>query len=136
MHLAVPSKFIDGVNRNYIKRMLATHLRPLSAHSPTPEALRLQSKEYVLLQPSMRSNYYKKNYGNFNNGPANQGNNWYKSWNEMDKRRSCANCSSLDHLVSACPTYEQSMKAIEKDTGRVGKHKRNGPRDHGSRFQN
>ena len=30
----------------------------------------------------------------------------------MDKRRSCANCSSTDHHVSACPTYKQSMKAI------------------------
>ena len=31
----------------------------------------------------------------------------------MDKRRSCANCSSTDHHVSACPAYKQGMKAIE-----------------------
>ena len=30
----------------------------------------------------------------------------------MDKRRSCANCSSTDQHVSACPTYKQGMKAI------------------------
>ena len=30
----------------------------------------------------------------------------------MDKRRSCANCSSTDHHVSACPTYKQGMNAI------------------------
>ena len=30
----------------------------------------------------------------------------------MDKRRSCANYSSTDHHVSACPTYKQGMKAI------------------------
>ena len=30
----------------------------------------------------------------------------------MDKRCFCANCSSLDHYVSACPTYKQGMKAI------------------------
>ena len=30
----------------------------------------------------------------------------------MDKRRSCANFSSTDHHVSACPTYKQGMKAI------------------------
>ena len=30
----------------------------------------------------------------------------------MDKRRSCANCSLTNHLVSACPTYKQGMKAI------------------------
>ena len=60
----------------------------------------------------MRSGYYKNNYGNFKNGPANQGNNWYKPRGDMDKRRSCANCSSTDHHVSACPTYKQGMKAI------------------------
>ena len=30
----------------------------------------------------------------------------------MDKRCSCANCSSTDHHVSACPTYKQGLKAI------------------------
>ena len=30
----------------------------------------------------------------------------------MDKRRSCANCSSTDHHVPACPIYKQGMKAI------------------------
>ena len=42
----------------------------------------------------------------------------------MDKRRSCANCSSTGHHVSACPTYKQGMKAIgfsteEKDASEV-----------------
>ena len=63
-------------------------------------------------EPPSRSGYYKNNYGNFNNGPANQGSNWYKPRDEMDKRRSCANCSSTDHHVSACPSYKQGMKAI------------------------
>ena len=30
----------------------------------------------------------------------------------MDKRRSCANCGSMDRQVSACSTYMQNMKAI------------------------
>ena len=30
----------------------------------------------------------------------------------MDKRRSCANCSSMGHHVSACSAYKQNMKAI------------------------
>ena len=77
-----------------------------------PDELRLKSKEYLLLKPPSRSGYYKNNYGNFNNGPANQGNNWYKPRDDMDKRRSCANCSSTDHHVSACPAYKQGMKAI------------------------
>ena len=30
----------------------------------------------------------------------------------MDKRRSCANCGSMDHHVSAFSAYKQNMKAI------------------------
>ena len=111
-NLAVASKFIDGVKNDELRTMLATHYTPLSTNAPTPEELRLKLKEYILLKPPSRSGYYKNNYGNFNNGPANQGNNWYKPRDDMDKRRSCANCSSTDHHVSACPTYKQGMKAI------------------------
>ena len=112
MNLAVASKFIDGVKNDEFRTILATHYTPLSTNAPTPEELRLKSKEYLLLKPPSRSGYYKNNYGNFNNGPANQGNNWYKPRDDMDKRRSCANCSSTDHHVSACPAYKQGMKAI------------------------
>ena len=92
--------------------MSATYYTPLSTNAPTPEELRIKSKEYLLLKPPSRSGYYKNSYGNFNNGPANQGNNWYKPRDEVDKRRSSANCSSTDHHVSACPTYKLGMKAI------------------------
>ena len=112
MNLAVASKFIDGVKNDELQTMLATHYTPLSTNAPTPEGLRLKSKEYLLLEPPSRSGYYKNNYRNFNNGPANQGNNWYKPRDDMDKRCPCANCSSTDHHVSACPTYKQGMKAI------------------------
>ena len=78
MNLAVASKFIDGVKNDELRTMLATHYTPLSTNAPTPEELRLKSTEYFLLKLSSRSGYYKNNYGNFNNGPANQGNNWYK----------------------------------------------------------
>ena len=42
----------------------------------------------------------------------------------MDKRRSCANCSSMDHHVSACPAYKQGTKARgfsleDKDASKV-----------------
>ena len=113
INLAVASKFIDGVKNDELRTMLATHYTPLSTNAPTPEELRLKSKEYLLLKPPSRSGYYKNNNGNFNNGPANQGNNWYKPRDDMDKRRSCANCSSTDHHVSACPAYKQGMKAID-----------------------
>ena len=73
MNLAVASKFINGVKNDELRTMLATHYTPLSTNAPTPEELRLKSKEYFLLKPPSRSGYYKNKYGNFNNGPANQG---------------------------------------------------------------
>ena len=110
MNQAVASKFIDGVKNDELRTMLVTHYTPLSTNAPTPDELRLKSKEYLLLKPPSRSGYYKNNHGNFNNGPANQGNNWYKPKDDMDERRSCAKCS--DHHVSAKPTYKHGMKAI------------------------
>ena len=112
MNLAVASKFIDGVKNDELRTMLATPYTPLSTNAPTPEELRLKSKEYLSLKPPSRSGYYKNNFGNINNAPANFANNWYKPRDEIDKRRSCANCSSTDHHVSACPTYKQGKKAI------------------------
>ena len=124
MNLAVASKFIDGVKNDELRTMLKTHYTSLSTNALTPEELRLKSKEYLLLKPPFRSGCYKNIYGNFNNGPANQGNNWYKPRDDMDKRRCCANCSSTDHHVSACPTYKQGTKAIgfgleDKDASEV-----------------
>ena len=104
MNLAVASKLIDGKNNIELRKMLATHYTLLSTDAPTPDELRLKSKVYLLLKPPLRSGYYKNSYGTFNNGLANQGNNWYKPRNDMDKRRSCANRSSTDHQVSACTT--------------------------------
>ena len=49
VNLAVASKFIDGVK-----------------NAPTPEELRLKSKDYLLLKPPLRSGYYKINYGKNN----------------------------------------------------------------------
>ena len=101
MNLAVASKFIDGVNNDELRTMLATHYTPLLTNAPTPAELRLKSKENLLPKTPMRSGYYKNVYGFFNNGPANQGNNWCKPWNDIDLRRSCANCSLADRHVSA-----------------------------------
>ena len=87
MNLEVASKFINGVKYDELRTMLATHYTTLSTNAPTPEELRLKSKEYLLLKPQSRSGYYTKNYGNFKKGPANQGNNWYKPRDDMDKRQ-------------------------------------------------
>ena len=55
MNLAVASNFIDGVKNDELRTMLATHYTPLSTNVPTPEQLRLKSKEYLLLKPPSRS---------------------------------------------------------------------------------
>ena len=46
MNMAVASNFIDGVRNDDFRTMLATHYTPLSTNAPTPEELRLKSKEY------------------------------------------------------------------------------------------
>ena len=66
MTLAVAPKFIDSVKSDELKSKLATRYTPLSTNAPTPEELRLKSKEYLSLKPPMRSSFYKNNYGNFN----------------------------------------------------------------------
>ena len=45
MNLAVATKFIDGVKNDELRTMLATHYTTLSTNSPTPEDLRIKSKE-------------------------------------------------------------------------------------------
>ena len=61
----------------------------------------MKSREYLVIKPSAQNRY--SNYGNSS---------WYKPRNDMDKRRSCANCGSMNHHVSACSAYKQNMKAI------------------------
>ena len=97
--MAVASKFIDGVKNDELRTMLATHYTPISINAPTPQELRLKSKEYLVLKLPMGTGYCKNNDGNFNNGLANQGNNWYKPRDDMDKKRFCANCRSTDLFV-------------------------------------
>ena len=73
MNLAVASNFIDGEKNEEFRTTLATRYTPISIIAPTPEELRLNSEEYLLLKPPMRSSFCKKYYGNFNTGPANKG---------------------------------------------------------------
>ena len=61
MNLAVASKFIDGVKNHELRTILGTHYRSLSTNAPTPEELRLMSKECLLFKPPSRSGYYKNN---------------------------------------------------------------------------
>ena len=45
-------------------------------------------------------------------GSQPQNSSLYKPRDDMDKRRSCANCGSPDHHVADCTTYKQGMKSL------------------------
>ena len=100
-NLAIASEFMDGVKSDELKTMVATHFS-LSAD--------LCRREYLLIKPRAQSRYniYGK-YSGMNTGTSCV---WYKPRDDMDKRRSCAFCGSLDDHLSARSTYKQNMKAI------------------------
>ena len=109
-NLAIASKFMDGVKSEEVKTMLATHFTLSLDQVPTPDDLRMKSREYLLIKPRAQNRY--SNYGNYSGTNTGANSSWYKARDDMDKRRSCANCGSMDHHVSACSAYKQNMKAI------------------------
>ena len=109
-NLAIASKFMDGVRSEELKTMLATHFTLSLDQVPTPDDLRMKSREYLLIKPRAQNCY--SNYGNYSGKNTGANSSWYKPRDDMDKRRSCANCGSMDHHVSACSSYKQNMKAI------------------------
>ena len=109
-NLAIASKFMDGVRSEELKTMLAIHFTLSLDQVPTPDDLRMKSREYLLIKPRAQNRY--SNYGNYSGTNTGANSSWYKPRDDMDKRRSCANCGSMDHHVSACSAYKQNMKAI------------------------
>ena len=109
-NLAIASKFMDGVKSEELKTMLATHFTLSLDQVPTPDDLRMKSREYLLIKPRAQNRY--SNYGNYSGTNTGANSSWYKPRDDMDKRRLCVNCGSMDHHVSACSAYKQNMKAI------------------------
>ena len=70
--------------------------------------LRMNSREYLLIKPRAQRRY--SNYGNYIGTNTGVNSSWYIPRDE--KRRSCANCDSMNHHVSACSAYKQNMQAI------------------------
>ena len=62
-NLAVAAKFKDGVKRDELKTMLATHFTLSLDRVPTPDDLRMKSHEYLLIKPRAQNRY--SNYGNY-----------------------------------------------------------------------
>ena len=110
-NLAIASKFMDGVKSDEVKTMLATHFTLSLDQVPTPDVLRMKSREYLLIKPRAQNRY--SNYGNCSGTNFGANSSCYRPRDDMDKRRSCVNCGSMDHNVSACSAYKQNMKAID-----------------------
>ena len=108
-NFSIASKFIDGVKSDDLRTMLATYYTLSKDSAPTPEEMRQKSKEYMLMKPKKYS--YSDNR-NTQGGSQPQRSSWYKPRDDMDKRRSCANCGSADHHVADCTTYKQGMKSL------------------------
>ena len=109
-NLAIASKFMDGVKSEELRTMLAPHFTLSLDQVPTPDDLRMKSREYLLIKLRAQNRY--SNYGNYSGTNTGASSSWYKPRDDMDKRRSCANCGSMDHHVSACSAYKQNMNAI------------------------
>ena len=109
-NLAIASKFMDGVKSDELKTTLATHFTLSLDQVPTPDDLRMNSCEYLLIKPRAQNRY--SNYGNYSGTKTGANSSWYRPRDDMDKRRSCAKCGSMDHHVSTCSAYKQNMKAI------------------------
>ena len=107
---AIASKFMDGVKSDELKTMLATHFTLLLDQVPTLDDLCMKSREYLLIKPRAQNRY--SNYGNYSGTNTGANSSCYRSRDDMDMRRSFANCGSIDHHVSACSAYKQKMKAI------------------------
>ena len=108
-NFSIASKFIDGVKSDDLRTMLATYYTLSKDNAPTPEEMRQKSREYMLMKPRKYS--YSENR-NTQGGSQPQRSSWYKPRDDMDKRRSCANCGSADHHVADCTTYKQGMKSL------------------------
>ena len=123
-NFSIASKFIDGVKSDDSRTMLATYYTLSKDSAPTPEEMRQKSREYMPMKPKKYS--YSENR-NTQGGGQPQRSSWYKPRDDMDKRRSCANCGSADHHVADCTTYKQGMKSLgyapdEEDMSQMEEH--------------
>ena len=108
--MAIASNFMDGVKSDELKTILATHFNLSLDQVPPPDDLCMKSREYLLIKSRAQNRY--SNYGNCSGKNTGANSSWYRPRDDMDKRRSCANCGSMDHHISTCSAYKQNIKAI------------------------
>ena len=107
-----------------LRTMLATYYTFSKDVAPTPEEMRQKTREYMLMKPKKYP--YSENR-NMQGVSQPQRSSWYKPRDDMDKRRSCANCGSADHHVAICTTYKQGMESLgyapdEEDKSQTEEH--------------
>ena len=104
---------MDGVKSEELKTMLATHFILSLNQVPTPDDLRMKSREYLLIKPRAQNRY--NNYGNYSGTNTGANSSWYRPRVDMDKMRSCANCVSMDSHVSASSLKQElATKEVEQ----------------------
>ena len=108
-NFSIASKFIDEVKSDDLKTMLATYYFLSKDKAPIPEDMRQKSTEYIWMKPKK---YSFSESRNMRGGSQLQRLAWYKPRYNMDKRRSCANCGSVDHHEADCTTYKQGVKRV------------------------
>ena len=123
-NFSIASKFIDGVKSDDLRIMSATYYTLSKVSAPTPEEMRQKPREFMLMNPKKHSYSDNRNMQGWNQP---QRSSWYNPRDDMDKRRSCANCGSGDHHVADCTTYKQGMKSLgyaadEEDMSQMKEH--------------
>ena len=73
-NLAIASKFMDGVKSDKLKTMLATHFTLSLDQVPTPDDLRMKSREYFFIKPRAQNCY--SNYGNYSGTNTGANSSW------------------------------------------------------------
>ena len=84
-NLVIASKFTDGVKSEELKTMQATHLILSLDQVPTPNDLRMKSREYLFIKLRAQNRY--SNNGNYSGTNTGASSSWYKPRDEMHKRR-------------------------------------------------
>ena len=107
-NFSIASKFIDVVRSDDLRTMLATYYTLSKDNAPNQEEMRQKSRENMLMKPKK---YSYSEGRNMQGGSQPLRSSWYKSRDDMGKRRSCANCGSADHHVADCTTYKQGIKS-------------------------
>ena len=88
-NFSIASKFIVGMKSDDLRTTLAAYYTLSKDSAPTPEEMRQKSREYMLMKPKKYSSLDNRNV---QGGNQPQRSSWYKPRDDMDKRRSCANC--------------------------------------------